>query len=42
MLNSVTIGPLMEQEMSKKALESLKIDYEHNFEIYFSKAPIRY
>ncbi len=42
LLDRITVGPLLEKEISIRTLETLKTNYNYNFEIVTSNVPIRF
>ena len=42
LLGRITVGPLLEKEISIRTLETLKANYNYNFEIVTSNVPIRF
>ena len=42
LLNRITVGPLLEKEISIRTLETIKVQYNYNYEIVTSSVPIRF
>ena len=42
LLRSITVGPLMEKEISIRTLETIKTNYHYNYRIATSEVPIRF